>query len=73
MKKDKVLPTEAAAIMGASAQFVRIGIQQGILPIGCAVKMFSIWTYNISKERLEAYLGRNIEQELNQLRQNKGE
>lgn len=68
MKADKILPTEAAAIIGASPQFVRVAMQQGQLPIGCAVKMSSIWTYNISKDRLAEYVGRNIDAELNQLR-----
>ena len=52
MKADKILPTEAAAIIGASPQFVRVGMQTGQLPIGAAVKMSSIWTYNISRDRL---------------------
>lgn len=69
MKTDKILPTEAAAIIGASPQFVRVGMQTGQLNIGCAVKMSSIWTYNISRDRLAAYVGRNIDQELRALRQ----
>ena len=68
MKEDKILPTEAAAIMGASPQFVRVGMQTGQLPIGAAVKMSTIWTYNISRERLAQYVGRNIDGELEQLR-----
>lgn len=68
MKEDKILPTEAAAIMGASPQFVRVGMQTGQLPIGCAVKMSSIWTYNISRDRLAEFLGRNIDGELQELR-----
>lgn len=68
MKADKILPTEAAAIIGASPQFVRVAMQQGQLPIGCAVKMSSIWTYNISKDRLEEYVGRSIDGELQELR-----
>ena len=38
MKADRILPTEAAAIMGASPQFVRVGLQTGQLDIGSAVK-----------------------------------
>lgn len=68
MKEDKILPTEAAVIIGASPQFVRIGMQKGVLPIGCAIKMSSIWTYNISRDRLAAYVGRNIDEEINDLR-----
>lgn len=74
MKADKILPTEAAAIMGASPQYVRIGLQTGQLDIGSAVKMSSIWTYNIPQQRLEAFLGRSITRELIELRiQQKGE
>lgn len=68
MKEDKILPTEAAAIMGASPQFVRIGMQTGKLDIGSAVKMSSIWTYNIQRDRLAAHVGRNIDKELEDLR-----
>ena len=85
MKADKILPTEAAAIIGASPQFVRVGMQTGSseklycvfamqtgqLPIGAAVKMSSIWTYNISRDRLAEYVGRNIDGELQQLRRNR--
>lgn len=68
MKEDKILPAEAAAIMGASPQFVRIGMQTGKLDIGSAVKMSSIWTYNIQRDRLAAHVGRNIDKELETLR-----
>lgn len=49
--------TEAAKLLGKSPQFVRIGLQRGILPIGTAVKMSSRWTYHISKAKLDEYLG----------------
>ena len=42
----------AAAIMGCSPQFVRIGLQRRQLNIGDAVKLSSIWTYNISPKLL---------------------
>ena len=48
---------EAARIMGKSQQFVRIGIQRGILPFGKAVKMSSIWTYHISPKEFWEYIG----------------
>ena len=48
---------EAAEILGKSEQFVRIGLQRGLLPIGTAVKMSSIWTYHISPKLLEEYTG----------------
>ena len=68
MKQDKIIPTEAAIIMGTSPQFVRIGLQTGKLPIGCAIKMSNRWTYNISKNRLAAYVGRDIDDELREIR-----
>ena len=72
MKADRILPTEAAAIMGASPQLVRVGLQTGQLDIGSAVKMSSVWTYNIQRDRLAAHVGRNIDRELEALREGKG-
>lgn len=48
---------EAAKILGKSPQFVRIGLQRGVLPIGTAVKMSSRWTYYVSEEQLRKYVG----------------
>lgn len=48
---------EAAKILGKSPQFVRVGLQRGVLPIGTAVKMSSRWTYYISEEQLKKYVG----------------
>lgn len=48
---------EAAEIMGKSEQFVRVGLQRGILPFGSAVKLSSRWTYYISPSRLYKYAG----------------
>ena len=41
---------EAARIMGKHEQFVRIGLQKGILPFGVAEKLpnSSRWSYHIS-------------------------
>lgn len=57
----KYTPKYAAAEMSkhgtkVSEQFVRIGLQRGLLPFGFAVKMSSKYTYYINKEQLEAYL-----------------
>lgn len=49
--------SEAAKILGKSEQFVRIGLQRNILPIGTAVKMSSKWTYHISPKLLKEYIG----------------
>lgn len=55
---------KAAAEMGVSAQFVRIGLQRGILKFGSAVKMNgSRYTYHISEHKLSEYLGRKINME----------
>lgn len=46
-----------ADLLGKSPQFVRIGLQQKTLPIGCAVKMSTEWTYHVSYELLKNYIG----------------
>ena len=51
MNIGRILPTEAAAILNVSPQFVRVAMQQGKLPIGTAVQMSSIWTYHISEKQ----------------------
>lgn len=58
----KITPEDAAAIMGCSAQFVRIGLQRSLLDIGNAVKMSSKWTYNISPAKLASRQGITVEQ-----------
>lgn len=50
---------ETAEIMGKSDQFVRIGLQRGILPFGSAVKLSTRWTYYISPTRFYEYVGRD--------------
>ena len=68
MQTVKIKPAEAAAIMGCSPQFVRVGLQQGKLDIGDAIKMSSIWTYNISAAALARRQGMTTE-ELNRVLQ----
>ena len=68
MDTGKIKVTEAAAVLHVSDQFVRIGLQRGILPIGTAIKMSSKWTYQISPKLLADYSGADIEKELAQLR-----
>ena len=48
---------EAADLMGASPQFVRIGLQQGKFSWGYAVKPSSKWTYWISRSKFEEATG----------------
>ena len=71
MNTGKILPVEAAAILNTSPQFVRVAMQQGKLPIGTAVKMSSMWTYNISGKLLAEYSGKDIEKELEEIRKKK--
>ncbi len=47
---------EAATQMGVSEQFVRIGLQRGLLPFGKAVKTSSKWTYWISREQFDKWV-----------------
>lgn len=52
---------ECARLLGKSEQFVRIGLQRGILPFGYAIKMSTVWTYHISDAKVYEYLGKEIE------------
>ncbi|MDO4317215.1 MAG: hypothetical protein Q4C48_03305 [Lachnospiraceae bacterium] len=58
----KITPEQAAAVMGCSPQFVRIGLQRGILDIGDAVQMSTQFTYNISPAKLAERQGITLEQ-----------
>ena len=50
IEKRSISVREAARIMGKHEQFVRIGLQKGILPFGVAEKLpnSSRWSYHIS-------------------------
>lgn len=50
---------ECARLLNKSPQFVRMGLQLGILPFGYAIKMSSVWTYHISDTKVYEYLGMN--------------
>lgn len=71
MDTGKIKVTEAAAVLRVSDQFVRIGLQRGILPIGTAIKMSSKWTYQISPRLLADYSGADIDRELEKIRSGK--
>lgn len=47
---------EATKQMRVSQQFIRIGLQRGILEFGCAVKMSDRFTYYINSEKFHNYL-----------------
>lgn len=49
---------ECAQLLKKSEQFVRIGLQRGILPFGVAIKMSSKWCYHISEAKVYEYLGK---------------
>ena len=51
--------TECAKL-AKSPQFVRIGLQRGILPFGYAVRMSTLWTYHISAYKVYEYLGKEM-------------
>lgn len=48
---------EAAEIMGKCPQFVRVGLQRGLLPFGTAVKVKNRYNYYISPELFRKYVG----------------
>lgn len=54
---------KAAQIMGKSQQFVRIGLQRGLLPFGTAIKMSSMWTYHISPKLFYDYVGSEFKEQ----------
>lgn len=58
----KITVGDAAAIMGCSEQFIRIGLQRGRLDIGDAVQMSNRWTYNIAPARLAARQGMTVQE-----------
>lgn len=64
----KITVVEAAKILHVSDQFVRIGMQRNVLPIGTALKMSSKWTYQISEKLLEQYSGVDVAAQLAQIR-----
>lgn len=57
-KNDNRISTKKTArLLGASEQYVRIGLQQGTLKFGTAVKMSGRWTYVITKPKFEEITG----------------
>lgn len=57
MKNGRLSVEEAAKLLGANAQFIRIGLQQGVFPWGYAVKTSSHYTYFIMPNKFEEYTG----------------
>lgn len=58
----KITTAEAAKRMGVSAEFVRVGLQTGKLPIGTAFKRpgSSIYRYFISEKLLDEFIGKEV-------------
>lgn len=52
---------KAAELMDVSQQFIRIGLQRGILPFGYAVQTSSKWTYYISPSKFTEHTGISID------------
>ena len=55
--ENRISVTKAAELLGASEQFVRIGLRNGTLKFGMAVKMSGQWTYVITKQKFEEITG----------------
>lgn len=65
--RKKISVDEAAKLMNKSSQFVRVGLQQNVLPIGAAVRNKGRYSYYISPDRLREFLGmseRDFEREI---------
>lgn len=52
---NKLTVKQAAALMGVTPQFLRLGLQQGRFPFGVAIKM-KRWAYYINASRFYDYL-----------------
>lgn len=55
--------SECAKLLDKIPQFVRMGLQLGVLPFGVAIKMSSKWTYHISEAKVYEYLGKEREKD----------
>lgn len=59
--RNRISVEQAAKLLGASPQFIRIGLQQGKLDFGMAVKMSRYWTYVITKQKFEEKTGIKVD------------
>ena len=58
MNKCKMSVDVAAALMGVSKQYIRVGLQTGKLPFGSAVKISgNRYTYYISPKKFTEFTG----------------
>lgn len=52
------IPTKIVAeILGKNEQWVRLGLQRGLLPFGTAVQTSTHYSYHVSYEKLKEYVG----------------
>jgi len=56
-EKKKITVAEAASIMGVSKLYIRVGLREGTLPFGTAVKLSSKWTFHIVPSKFYEYIG----------------
>lgn len=62
MEKNHLTVQETSKLMGVSPQYVRVGLQKGILPFGYAVPISrNRYTYFISKPKFVENTGIQIE------------
>jgi hypothetical protein len=64
VKYGRISVEEAARLLNAAPQFIRIGLQQGIFPWGYAVKTSTQYTYFIMPNKFEEFTGVKIPDEL---------
>jgi excisionase family DNA binding protein len=58
MANNTLTVEEASKLMGVSRQFIRVGLQKGILPFGYAVQISGArYTYNIPVALFEKHTG----------------
>ena len=55
--KHRMSVKRCAELMGASEQFIRVGLQKGVFPWGYAVKMSDRWTYWINPIKFSEHTG----------------
>lgn len=57
----RITPRQAARCLGKSEQFIRMGLQDGRLPFGCAVQgIGDRWNYDIRPNLFREYVGAEI-------------
>lgn len=63
MDANRLSVIKTAELMRVSPQFIRIGLQRGLLPFGYAVKNKSKWTYYISPVKFTEATGIEVNEE----------